>query len=311
MGYTIPYMEPIDLTAVNILIKVSQVSSFRGAAEALGIPKTTVSRKIVELEARLGVQLLKRTTRQVSLTEAGHTFVEAAYLALSDLEAAEEAVSRSQKEPSGRIRITAPGPLGQMYIAGLIASFLIKYPKIEVQLHLSYRQVDLLKDKFDVAIRFGSLPDSTLVATQIATTSQCLVASPNYLKRSGEPKKLSDLSNHDCILFGNEALSLHSTWVLHSKKRKTKVRVKGRFVTDDLLSLRSAAVNDLGIALLPEPLIKKEIQSGQLVSVLKDYSTETVPLNIIHTGGPFIPHRIRLFIDYAVENFRNQKSRKL
>lgn len=311
MGYTIPNMEPIDLTAVNILIKVSQTSSFSGAAQLLSIPKTTVSRKVAELETRLGVQLLKRTTRQVSLTEAGHAFVEAAHIALSDLEAAEEAVSRSQKEPSGRIRITAPGPLGQMYIAGLVADFLIKYPKIEVQLHLSYRQVDLVKDKFDVAIRFGSLPDSTLIATQIGTASQKLVASPSYLQRAGEPKKITDLSNHDCILFGSEALSLHSTWVLQSNKRITKMRVKGRFVADDLLALRAAAVNGLGIAFLPEPLIKNEIQSGQLVPVLKDYSSESIPLNIIHSGGPFIPSRIRLMVDFMVENFRNQKSRNL
>lgn len=306
LSYTVPIMKPIDLNAANILVVVSQTNSFRGAAIKLGIPKSTVSRKISELEARLGVELLKRSTRQVSMTEAGFTFVEAATSVLANLEAAEEAVIGSQKEPIGRIRISAPAPLGQMLLSGLVAEFMLIHPKIEVQLHLSHRQVDLIEEKFDIAIRFGNLADSSLRAIQIGSTVQRLVASPEYIKTNGMPKQLADLAKHECLLFGNNNLSLSAKWELHCESIKSSVPVKGRFATGDLLAVRAAAVKGLGIAMLPVALTRDEIELGQLIHILPNYCSEAVPLSLVHTGGQFVPSRVRLMVDFLAEKFRKQ-----
>ena len=179
------------MNAALVLVRVAQAGSFRGATHALSTPKTSVSRKVAELEARLGVQLLRRTTRKVALTDAGRDFVEAAQTAFASLEAAEQAVSRHQREPQGRIRVTAPGPLGHAVLTGLLAEFLRQHPKVEVLLHLTYKQVDLLTERFDVALRFGALPDSSLIAIPVGGAQLRIVASPDYLAARRPPPSRS------------------------------------------------------------------------------------------------------------------------
>ncbi len=196
------------MNAAVVFVRVAQAGSFRGASKSLGMPKTSVSRRVAELETRLGVQLLRRTTRQVALTDAGLAYVEAAQSAIAHLEAAEEAVSRQQREPRGRVRVTAPSPLGHAVLAAHLAEFLRLHPKVEVEFHLTYRPVDLLTERFDVALRYGVLPDSSLVAVPLGTSEQRIVASPTYLESHPAPHAPADLADHECLLFGVQGPSL-------------------------------------------------------------------------------------------------------
>ncbi|MEN9577475.1 MAG: hypothetical protein RJA70_484 [Pseudomonadota bacterium] len=289
------------MNAAIVLVRVAQAGSFRGASKSLGMPKTSVSRKVAELETRLGVQLLRRTTRQVALTDAGLAYFDAAQSAIANLEAAEEAVSRQQREPHGRVRVTAPSPLGHAVIATHLAEFLRLHPKVEVQLHLTYRPVDLLTERFDIALRYGALPDSSLVAVPLGASEQRIIASPGYLESHAALETPADLADHECLLFGVENPSLRATWTLVRGKRKTDVTVRGRFGTDDLLALRSAALAGLGLARLPAPTIAADLASGALVSVLASYTSVPTPLHLVHAGGRFLPARTRALIDFLVE----------
>ncbi len=299
--YSVPRMDHVDMNAAIAFVRVAQAGSFRGASKSLGMPKTSVSRKVAELEARLGVQLLRRTTRQVALTDAGLAFVDAAQSAIASLEAAEEAVSRQQREPHGRVRVTAPSPLGHSVLATHIAEFLRLHPKVEVQLHLTYRPVDLLMERFDIALRYGALPDSSLVAVQLGTVEQHIVASPAYLRAKRAPKTPADLAEHECLLFGLDGPALRAKWTLVSGKRKTEVPIRGRFATDDLLALHAAALTGLGLARLPMPMIAADLEAGALVSLLNGYTSVPTPLHLVHAGGRLLPARTRALIDFLVE----------
>lgn len=288
------------MNAAVVFVRVAQAGSFRGASKSLGMPKTSVSRKVAELEARLGVQLLRRTTRQVALTDAGVAYVDAAQSAIANLEAAEEAVSRQQREPQGRVRVTAPSPLGHVVLAPHLAEFLRLHPRVELQLHLTYRPVDLLTERFDVALRYGALPDSSLVAVPLGAAELQIVASPSYLQSHAPPTTPPELADHECLLFGLDSPSLRATWTLVLGKRKTDVTVRGRFATDDLLALRAAALAGLGLARLPAPMIAADLKSGALVAVLGGYTSVPAPLHLVHAGGRLLPARTRALIDFLV-----------
>jgi DNA-binding transcriptional LysR family regulator len=298
--YTVPPMDHVDMNAAIAFVRVAQTGSFRAASKSLGMPKTSVSRKIAELEARLGVQLLRRTTRQVAVTDAGLTYVDAAQSAIASLEAAEEAVSRQQREPHGRVRVTAPSPLGHAVLTTHLAEFLRVHPKVDVQLHLTYRPVDLLVERFDIALRYGALPDSSLVAVPLGAVEQHIVASPAYLRAHRAPKTPADLAAHECLLFGLDGPSLRAKWTLVSGKRKTDVAVRGRFATDDLLALHAAVLAGIGLARLPTPMITADLQGGALVSVLDGYTSVPTPLHLVHAGGRLLPARTRALIDFLV-----------
>ncbi len=303
-------MDHPDMNAAIVVVRVAQAGSFRGAAKLLGMPKTSVSRRVAELEARLGVQLLRRSTRNIALTDAGQAYVEAAQAAVANLEAAEDAVSKHQRDPHGRVRVTAPAPLGQVSLTALLAEFLLVYPKVEIQLHVTYRPVDLLTERFDIALRYGALPDSALVAIPIGGAEQRIVASPSYLAARGIPKAPADLADHECLLFGGDNPALRSKWTLVSGKRSTDVQVRGRFATDDLVALRVAAVNGLGIARLPEPMIADEVERGELVPLLRSYTSTVTPLNLVHAGGRFLPTRTRALIDFLVDRMSTRRGRR-
>lgn len=297
----------MDINAALVLVRVAQAESFRGAAKVLDMPKTSVSRKVAELEARLGVQLLRRTTRRIALTDAGVAYVDAAQSAIATLEAAEDAVSQHQRELQGRIRVTAPAPFGQGKLTELITEFLLAHPRVEVQLHMTYRPVDLLTERFDVALRYGNLPDSSLMAIALSTTQHVVVASPTYLAKAGTPQSPAELSAHDCLVFASENPSLRSTWTLLSGKRKTEVQVQGRFAADDLQALRTAALDGLGIARLPAQVVAADVASGALVAVLQGYTSVPTPLHLVHAGERFLPARTRTFIDFLVERLSTRQ----
>jgi DNA-binding transcriptional LysR family regulator len=298
-GQTVPFMGHIDLNAALVLVRVVQEGSFRSAARALAMPKTTVSRKIGELEEQLGVQLLQRTTRTLALTDAGAAFVEEAEAAIARLEAAEAAVSELHSEPRGKLRVTTTVPLGEQLLAPIVADFLDAYPAVEVMVHLTDRAVDLVAERFDVAIRAGELPDSSLVGKLIGTSAYRVVGSAAYLARHGTPARPADLAAHACLRFTKTGTAVRTTWPFRQGKRSVEVPVNGRLVSDDFVVLRSAAERGLGLARLPTAIAHQALRAGRLVSVLDAFAPTPTPLHVLYVGARRLPSRTRAFIDFA------------
>ncbi len=292
-------MGQFDLNAARVLVRVVQEGSFRGAARALGMPKTTVSRKVAELEEQLGAQLLQRTTRTLALTDAGAAFIEEADGAIARLDAAEAAVTELQREPRGKLRVTTTVPLGERFLATIVADFLEAYPSLEVMVHLTDRPVDLVAERFDVAIGAGSLPDSSLIAKLIGVSAYRVVASPAYLARHGAPARPSELSSHACLRFTKAGAVARTTWPFGKGKRAVEVPVSGRLVSDDFVVLRRAAERGLGITRLPIGVAHGSLRAGRLVSVLDAYAPPPTPVHILHVGGRHLPPRTRAFIDFV------------
>jgi DNA-binding transcriptional LysR family regulator len=292
-------MGQIDLNAARVLVRVAQAGSFRGAAKALGLPKTTVSRRVAELEAHLGAQLLRRTTRSLALTDAGAAFVEQAEPAIARLESAEQAVSALGREPRGRLRVTATVNAGQALLAPVLADFLLAYPAVEVVLHLTDRYVDLVAERFDVALRTGTLADSSLVAHRIAGSSYSVVASPHYLEANGTPKTPAELADHACLLFAKSGTPARASWPFVSAKRTREVKVAGRLVADDFVVLREAAIRGVGIARLPAIYVRDALRRGALTSILDEHAPPQVPLQLVSFGGRHLPPHTRAFIDFV------------
>lgn len=292
-------MGHFDLNAALVLVRVVQEGSFRSAARALGMPKTTVSRKVAELEEQLGVQLLQRTTRTLALTDAGSAFVEEAEGAIARLDAAEAAVTELQREPRGKLRVTTTIPLGETFLAPIVADFLGAYPGIDVMVHLTDRHVDLVAERFDIAIRTGALPDSSLVAKLIGSSAYRVVASHAYLERHGTPRRPSDLSAHSCLRFTKSGTAVRTTWLFGKGKRATEVPVSGRLVSDDFVVLRRAAERGLGVARLPVVVVHEALRAGTLVSLFESDVPPPTPVHILHVGGRHVPSRTRAFIDFV------------
>jgi DNA-binding transcriptional LysR family regulator len=292
-------MGQFDLNAALVLVRVVQAGSFRAAAQALGMPTTTVSRKVSELEAQLGVRLLQRTTRRLSLTDAGLAFVDEAEAAIARLEAAQEAVTELQREPRGRLRVTTAVTIGELFLAPVLAEFLEAFPEVEVLLQLTDRPVDLVAERFDVAIRAGELPDSSLIARWIGCSTYRVVASPAYLASRGTPQRPSDLSSHACLRFTRSGMEVRDRWPFGVGARRSEVPVSGRLVSDDFVVLRTAAEQGLGLARLPGLLVHDAIQAGRLVALLDDQAPPPSPLHLLHPGGGRLPARTRAFIDFV------------
>jgi DNA-binding transcriptional LysR family regulator len=288
-----------DLNAALVLVRVVHAGSFRSAARALAMPKSTVSRKVAELEEQLGVQLLQRTTRSLALTDAGAAFVEEAEGAIARLEAAEAAVTELHAEPRGKLRVTSTIPLGQQFLAPIVADFLKAYPAVEVMMHLTDRTVDLVSERFDVAVRAGELPDSSLVGTLLGLSHQRIVASADYLERHGTPSRPSDLASHACLRFAKAGTAVRSTWPFRQGKRIVEVPVSGRLVSDDFVVLRTAAEKGHGVARLPNAIAHASLRKGKLVSVLDAFAPPPTPLHLLHVGVGRMPSRTRAFIDFT------------
>ena len=298
LGYIVPMAGQFDLNAALVLVRVVQEGSFRGAAVALGMPKTTVSRKIAELEEQLGVQLLQRTTRTLALTDAGAAFVEEAEGAITRLEAAEAAVTELHSEPRGKLRVTTTIAVGEQFLAPIVAEFLDAFPSVEVMVHLTDRQVDLVSERFDVAIRAGELPDSSLVGRLVGSVASRIVASAAYLARRGVPLRPSDLSSHACLRFTKAGVAVRTVWPFRSGKRLIEVPVGGRLVSDDFVVLRTAAECGAGIARLPATVVHASLRDGRLVSVLDGFAPTPTPLHVLYVGARRMPSRTRAFIDF-------------
>jgi len=287
----------MDLNQMLIFGKVANNQSFTKAAQELGIEKSTVSMKVTQLEERLGARLLNRTTRSVTLTEAGQGYYRYCQQIIDTAKEAEHFAETLTTEPQGLLRISAPIDFGQIVVTELVDPFLKKYPKLEIDLNLSNAYVDLVRERIDIALRptRGTLRDSSFIAKQILQTTLGLYASPGYIKRRGNPATLEQVYEHDFILF-----SLHNSSPMIATKDGAKhdFKPRSRLSINDVLSCKEAAVSGLGITLLPCRIAKQEVETKQLVPLLTDYTFPAITLFAVYTSRQWLPSKVKVFLDY-------------
>jgi len=284
-----------DLNDVAVFVKVAQLESFTRAGRALGMPVSTVSRKVTSLEDQLGVTLLQRTTRKLSLTVQGRTFYAQCSEPLSQLADAETALTRAQKAPEGLMKISVPVILGQEAFYEFLSLFMKKYPGIRVDLFITNQFVDLITDNVDVAIRFGELPDSTIIAKRIGRSVRYLVASPHYLRDRIVPAKPEDLANHQCVLLNGR--NNEAEWHLVSGRKSVKLHVSGSISSRDFQSVSAFTYRGHGIGLLPSNYCEQEIKRGDLVRILPEWSSPAFFIHAVYPTRRFAPSKLQVFLD--------------
>jgi DNA-binding transcriptional LysR family regulator len=290
----------MDLNQMFFFVRVVQAGSFSAAARQLAVPKSTLSRKVSELEERLGVRLLQRTTRKLGLTDAGRIYYDQAGRVIADAQIAEQAVGHMQAAPRGLLRVTTPLSFGM--IAPIVTEYLRKYRDVQVDLICSDRTFDLVEDGFDVAIRAGQLADSTLVARSLGSIQRALVAAPGYCKRHGTPKAPGDLEKHVCIVFGAGATP--TLWVLESDGKRVEVRIAPRLTVNDPEIMRAAALDGIGIAWIPEFLCADDIRKQRLRHVLPEWRSAETPLHAVYPTARHLSPKVAAFIELVRERLR-------
>lgn len=293
------------LSEMEAFVNVVDHSGFTGAATRMGVSKSAVSKNVAALENRLGARLLNRTTRRVSPTEIGLNYYERAKNVLSDAVAADEMVTAMQSSPRGELKISMPVSFGQRFMAQAISEFLAQHPDVSIDTRLNDSFVDLIADGYDLAVRIGALADSSLRARKLAETQPKIVASPGYLVKNGNPRKIDDLNGH--LLLHYSVLSSGNYWKLISKTGEERlIRSGGRLTANNGDVLKDAAVNGLGIGVLPCFFVADDLKSGRLVSILDDAPQPTIGIHVVYPPGLYIQPKTRAFIDYLVGYFKGR-----
>lgn len=289
------------LEAMRSFVGVVGYDGFSAAAREMGLSRSAVSKHVLDLEAALGVQLLNRTTRQVSPTEAGLAYYERARAILAEVEEADIAVSRQHDEPRGLLRLNAPMSFGTLHLGAALADFMAAHPDLQVQMTLNDRFVDPIAEGFDMTIRIAELSDSTLVARRIAPAHRVICATPDYLAANGVPKMPEDLRRRDCLHYGNLATGMQ--WKLTGEDGDHWIPVAARLCANNAEVLRAAALRGLGIALLPTFVVGMDLQEGRLATVLDDFHAPPVNVYALYPPGRYLTAKVRLLIDFLVERF--------
>ncbi|MFY0991186.1 LysR family transcriptional regulator [Halomonas sp. C05BenzN] len=283
------------LDAMTAFVRVAELGSYTRAAEALDLSRTRVSRQVMDLEEHLGVRLLQRTTRRLHLTEAGERYLARALGILQALEEAETEVGRGASEIRGRLRVNGPMSFGTRYLAPLVARFMVEHPALEVRLDLNDRRVDLLEEGYDLAIRIGSLPDSSLVARRLTRCRLLLCASPGYLAEHGEPCDLAELERHRCLRYR----SGHSgtDWQFGG----SDLSVRGPLESNNGDVLTQAAEAGLGIVQQPSFLVTESVRSGRLVPILSHEPQVTLDIHGLYPARRHLPAKVEHFLELLAE----------
>ena len=288
----------LDLNDILVFARVVEAGSFTAAARLLDMPKTTVSRRIAALEREVGIRLLQRTTRSLSVTDAGRLYYDRSSQALRTIQDANLRLAEARAEPSGTIRISAPVGFGS-FLSGTVSSFLAMYPKTMVELRLTDDRLNLVEDGIDLAFRTGVLPDSTLIARKLGSTHRILCASPDYLAGRGVPEAPADLAFHHCVIAGKSAASAH--WLLEGPHGQETVMVSGRFAANEMQAVIAAAIAGYGIAQLPDRMAEASIADGRLRRVLDDYTTPAGGLYAVYPSSRHLSPAVKAFIELAAE----------
>jgi DNA-binding transcriptional LysR family regulator len=295
------------LDAMSIFIAVVDAGSLTAAARRLGMPLATVSRKVAELESHLNTRLLHRTTRQLSLTEAGSSYVAACRRILEDIGEAERAATGENAAPKGELVVTAPVVFGRLHVVPVIAEFLAHYPEINISLMLTDRVVHLMEEHGDVALRIGDLPDSSLVATQVGKVRRVVCASPSYLSNRGVPTTPDDLVGHDCITF--EVLESKRAWVFGSGRAQVSVPVRARLAVNTAEAAIAASALGVGLIRVLSYQVEDAVRGDALRVVLESFESEPLPVSLVHKGQTPLPLKLRAFLDFVAPRLRIRTSK--
>lgn len=299
LGIILPKNENVAdrFESMSILVAVVDAGSFSAAARQLEIPLATVSRKVGELESHLKTRLLHRSTRQLALTEAGHSYVAACRRILEEVGEAERAASGEYAAPKGELVITAPLVFGRLHLLPVVAEFLKTYPDIDVRMVLTDRVMHLLEEQVDVAVRIAELPDSSYIATRIGTTRRVVCASPAYFAEHGTPTSPLEITAHACITM--EQIASRQVWTFMSGKAEMEVPVRSRLAVSTAEAAIDAAVAGVGLTRVLSYQMADAMRAGALKTVLEAFEPAPWPISLVHTGQGILPLKLRAFLDFA------------
>jgi DNA-binding transcriptional LysR family regulator len=291
----------MDLDAIFVYVKVVQAGSFSGAARLLAMPTSTVSAKVARLEKRLGVTLIRRTTRKLHVTPAGQAYYGRCVRGLSEIETAEAEIHSAGAQPRGILRVTAPGDVAQSVLPPIVSQYVRRYGDTMVEVLVANRLVDLLGEGVDIAIRAAELRDSTLVARRLMPFTGGLWASSDYVAQRGMPRSAADLAQHDLLGFSRRGEAVVR---LRDGRQQIELPVSGRVLVDDLSTLLKHVLQSDGIGGLPDFVAGEHAALGTLVRVMPDWTWKTGSLSLVYPQQPFVPAKVRAFIDLAIESVK-------
>lgn len=284
----------MDLNEIAVFTRVVQAGSFTAAAKALGMPKSTVSRKVAELEERLDARLLQRTTRKLSLTDAGRTYFDYGVRIVNELEAAERAVGSLQDTPRGRLRVTAL--LNAAWLGEIVAGYMQRYPEVQIELLCTGRQVDLIEERFDLGIRAGVLADSSLVARSLGSVAWYLVATGGYFRKRRRPRTPEELADHACLLFGAGSPAVNVR--LQRGEQAVQIPVAAHLLVSDMDILHAAAAAGVGIALLPAFVCLDDLRAQRLERVLGEWTAPPTPVHAVYPTARHVSAKVKTFVEH-------------
>lgn len=291
----------MNLNDLSLFIRVVETGSFTAAAESLNVQKSTISRRIAQLEDTLGIRLIQRTTRKLKLTPEGEELFNRAQPLVDDLEAVQDDISASRTELRGRLRLTMPTEIGVFMMNEVITSFMQTYPRLEVDVELSTRTVDLIEEGVDLALRLGPLPNSSLIARHIAGLHRGLFATPEYLELQGMPHTPDDLANHQCISLLKPFDHLRFTnW-----NNSEPVTMGGRLRTNSMSFVREMILQHMGVGRLPEVFCGELVKTGRIVRVLDEFTLDPLEVNALYASRRNLNPRVRAFLDHMSERLRD------
>jgi len=283
-------------------IQVVEQGSFTNAAKVLDVSTSHISRQLTQLETRLGTRLINRTTRKISLTDAGHQYIITLKNIRQALNDATDHLQGTQQAPKGLIKLTGAGDFVSKQIAPLLAKFIKRYPQVSIEINFSGRNVNLIEEGVDLAIRFGRMQDSSLIARPLYTRHMSLVATPDYIEKHGSPITPEALINHNCLM------AITNRWRFKIGSRVKEIKVQGNWRSNNTDAIKAACLADLGIAHLAKDLVQPEIDTGKLIYILDEFQVDDNANWLVYPKKDLIPHRVRLLIDFLLEHFNDADS---
>jgi DNA-binding transcriptional LysR family regulator len=294
------------LEAMSVLVSAVEAGSLSAAARRLGSPLATVSRKVSELESHLKTRLLIRSSRRLTLTDAGRAYIEACKRILEEIAEAERAATGEYRAPKGALAVTAPIVFGRLHVLPIVIDFLEAYPEIEVRLSLADRVVNLVEDGVDLAVRIGDLPDSSLIATRVGAIRRVVCGSPRYFAARGTPREPRDLAAHDCVTFAG--LSSTNAWIFSKGKSDLSVTIRSRLVVNTAEAAVDAAVAGVGVTRVLSYQIAEARRSGLLDVVLEEFEPVPWPVGLVYGDQGPMPLKLRAFVDFAAPRLKAKLS---
>ncbi|HYD79020.1 MAG TPA: LysR family transcriptional regulator [Paucimonas sp.] len=296
------HFDDILIGSIELFCAAAELGGFTAAANAAGVTPAAVSRSVSRLEARLGVRLFVRTTRQISLTDAGRQYFEQCRQALGQLIEAERAVTGQQSAPAGILRLSVPTTYGHHRILPLLPAFRTRYPGVQVDIHVSNRNIDFADEGYDLAIRAREPADSSFIARKLEDAELVVVAAPAYLKRAGTPATPADLARHECIQFVLPSNGRTVEWLFREQGKDVEIQVAGTYrCYEDILAGATLARNGAGLFQAYRFTVEEDLRQGTLVEIMRDYGGRSRPFSVLYPHGRHLSLRVRAFVEFLME----------